>query len=240
MDKMNENLKVTYPEALTASALDEAYGKRIRHIRRKKGVTQAQLADRLDYSRVTISRIESGKTSIAVSQLYRIAKALDVDPNVILNLKNFMMSDDAPEPTSKVLLYSIMTAVPEPTGKTLYTGQIEGRITVPTAVLNLHDPNDFFALRALDDMRPELKGGDTVIAQRQDTLNGGEMGVVSVYGAPAMCRVYEQGDDGKSAKLSDFKGHTDTVDSNHVVVIGKVIWAIRKYADIKEDSIDAL
>lgn len=57
----------------------EAIGHRIGFYRKKKKLTQAELAEQLDVSVSFISKIERGKTRVSLIWLERIAYALDVD-----------------------------------------------------------------------------------------------------------------------------------------------------------------
>lgn len=60
------------------SNINERLGKRIRHLRRAKGMTQEELAfeSKIDYSYV--NEIEAGKRNPSVERVHAIAKALDV------------------------------------------------------------------------------------------------------------------------------------------------------------------
>ena len=59
-------------------------GGRIREIRISKNISQEDLASdcEVDYSQ--INRMELGKVNFSISNLFRIAKALDVDPKELL------------------------------------------------------------------------------------------------------------------------------------------------------------
>jgi len=57
----------------------QAFGKRIAVVRKSKGVTQSQLAERVNMSVVTIAYIETGKRWVRLSTLEKIAKALKVN-----------------------------------------------------------------------------------------------------------------------------------------------------------------
>lgn len=63
---------------------DMPVGQRIKEIRKQKGLTQKQLADKLDFSYTVISQYERGVRNPKVSTIERIAGALDVDPSVLL------------------------------------------------------------------------------------------------------------------------------------------------------------
>ncbi len=57
----------------------QAFGKRIAEVRKAKGVTQSQLAERVNMSVVTIAYIETGKRWVRLSTLDKIARALNVN-----------------------------------------------------------------------------------------------------------------------------------------------------------------
>ena len=59
-------------------------GDKIRDVRLSKNISQESLANEceIDYSQV--NRMELGKVNFSISYLYRIAKALDVDPKKLL------------------------------------------------------------------------------------------------------------------------------------------------------------
>jgi transcriptional regulator with XRE-family HTH domain len=59
-------------------------GGQIRDVRLSKNISQESLANEceIDYSQV--NRMELGKVNFSISYLYRIAKALDIDPKKLL------------------------------------------------------------------------------------------------------------------------------------------------------------
>ena len=59
-------------------------GKLIAKLRKKKGLTQQQLADKLNLSNKTISKWESGSGSPDISNLLVLAEALDVSVDELL------------------------------------------------------------------------------------------------------------------------------------------------------------
>jgi transcriptional regulator with XRE-family HTH domain len=54
----------------------ERIGKRIAELRKAKGLTQAQLAEKTGFSQSNIGRIETGKYSVGIDVLAKIAEAL--------------------------------------------------------------------------------------------------------------------------------------------------------------------
>ena len=69
----------------TLPSLDRVLANQIRELRRKQNVTQQQLADKLGETQSTIARIESGERAITVSEIFRIAAALDCAPVYLLS-----------------------------------------------------------------------------------------------------------------------------------------------------------
>lgn len=60
-------------------------GVAIREFRQQAGLSQDQLADRMDMSTPYISMLESGKRYPSIEMLIRIAIALEVRPGDLLN-----------------------------------------------------------------------------------------------------------------------------------------------------------
>lgn len=59
-------------------------GQRIGYLRKKKGLSQEELAEKVNLSRESISMIESGKTGVRVENLVEIANNLGVSTDDIL------------------------------------------------------------------------------------------------------------------------------------------------------------
>ena len=54
-------------------------GARIKALRAAKEMTQNDLANRCDFEKASMSRIEAGKTNITILTLHKISRALDID-----------------------------------------------------------------------------------------------------------------------------------------------------------------
>jgi transcriptional regulator with XRE-family HTH domain len=59
-------------------------GEEIRRRRERRGLSQAQLAERIGVGRTTVTMIEGGGQALAIHQLLEIAAALRADPISIL------------------------------------------------------------------------------------------------------------------------------------------------------------
>jgi len=64
------------PEDVRDSSLERYLGSAIRELRRKHGLTIADIAERADISRGMLSKIENGQTATSLESLKRIARAL--------------------------------------------------------------------------------------------------------------------------------------------------------------------
>jgi transcriptional regulator with XRE-family HTH domain len=59
-------------------------GGRVRSQRRRKHLTQQQLADSVGLSRASIANIEGGRQKVLLHQIYELASALGVEPTALL------------------------------------------------------------------------------------------------------------------------------------------------------------
>jgi transcriptional regulator with XRE-family HTH domain len=61
-----------------AVRVNSLFGQRLALARRSRRVSQAELANRVGRSRVTIANLESGKQNVQLHQVFTLAAALDV------------------------------------------------------------------------------------------------------------------------------------------------------------------
>ena len=79
------------PDASAPKAGDDVHvhvGAEVRAQRVAQGLSVAELARRSDVSRPFISQLESGRNSISLPTLYRVAAALNCSPNVLLGVSD--------------------------------------------------------------------------------------------------------------------------------------------------------
>lgn len=68
-----------------ATPLYKAFGKMVRlHRERQSDLTQEKLGGLIGLSRTSITNIEKGRQHVALHQVYAIAEALNVQPEVVL------------------------------------------------------------------------------------------------------------------------------------------------------------
>lgn len=63
---------------VTVATLHAAIGRRVKEARQRLGITQAELADRLDMEEQSVRSIESGRRGLSMESLHRVAHALRV------------------------------------------------------------------------------------------------------------------------------------------------------------------
>ena len=75
--------------SMEKSELLKKVGKKIQDLRMSKGLTQVDLVGKIqgDIDTTNISRIESGRTNPTIYTLYRIAVALDVSINELIDIE---------------------------------------------------------------------------------------------------------------------------------------------------------
>lgn len=63
------------------------FGFNLKVLRMKNGSTQFQLAEKLNVHEKHICKIETGKQNVTLKTLEKIAKALEVEPSILLENK---------------------------------------------------------------------------------------------------------------------------------------------------------
>lgn len=75
-----------------------AVGKRISLIRKNRGMTQEQLAEKAELSNIYISHIENSRSIPSLETLMKLCGALDITPDEVLlgtkqDMENYLQSD---------------------------------------------------------------------------------------------------------------------------------------------------
>lgn len=149
----------------------------LKHLRTEKGLSQQQLATKLNVSRSTVAMWEAGSSEPNMQMIREISRVLGVPINAIFG-------------------ESVRSISPK-TKKTIpVLGQIPAGIPIEAIedVLDYEDldereANDgyeYFGLRIKgSSMYPEYQDGDTIIVRRQETAETGDDAVVMVNGYDA-------------------------------------------------------
>ena len=67
--------------------LYQQFGLNVVYYRKKKRLSQTQLAELVDIHRTYVSSIELGKVSVSFDVLFKLAEALDVPPNKLFEFR---------------------------------------------------------------------------------------------------------------------------------------------------------
>lgn len=65
-------------------SLEELFGQVLQQLRKEKGLSQEELGFESGYHRTYMSLLERGKKSPSLKTIFQLAKALDVEPSVIV------------------------------------------------------------------------------------------------------------------------------------------------------------
>ena len=68
--------------------LREVFARNVREARRKKGLSQEELADAAGINRTYLSDIETSRNNASIKVIERLASALQVEPGTLLLDKN--------------------------------------------------------------------------------------------------------------------------------------------------------
>jgi transcriptional regulator with XRE-family HTH domain len=109
------------PPFLFGDTMPMGYSTNIAMLRKRQGLTQAALAERLKVEQPTVTRWENGKRELTVATLIEIADALGVEPGALLTKDS---------------------AMPMPLGPTLYC---KGKIAAGRWKAAVEDPEDEWA-----------------------------------------------------------------------------------------------
>ncbi len=72
-------------------------GERIRQIRKQRGITQQELAEKIDVSFQQVQKYETGQTNLTVNRLIHLADALEISPELLFRKEpGFLSSDPHP------------------------------------------------------------------------------------------------------------------------------------------------
>lgn len=154
--------------------LSKYIGTQIKKLRESRGMDRQTLAEKLDTSRVTISRYESGTRKANQDVLFQMAKIFNVSINYFFpKIENATSIN--PDNFRKVpLLGEIACGTP-----ILAEQNIEGY--VPMYFIDGTRGDTVFALTCKGkSMEPTLKNGDIVFVKKQPTVEDGEIAAVLV------------------------------------------------------------
>ncbi|WP_075780055.1 LexA family transcriptional regulator [Marinitoga sp. 1137] len=207
----------------------EEIGKRLKMIRKNKGITIEKLAQMVGVSHSTISRIESGQEPRAIN-LAKIAEALEVSLDYLMGLRTLEDVKDAEKVTIEDMQFNLK--------KIPILGEISagnGIDPIENIIDVIYIPEkrnvDFALMVRGDSMLPKFKPGDLALVVKTPVLENGEIGIIAINSDQAVIKkYYNYGDKIQLVSLNPeyepiiISG--EEMDDIHIFgkVVGKISW----------------
>jgi len=83
-------------------------GENIRFLRKKRGLTQEELAEQINLQQAYIGGVERGERNISMLTLQKIAVGLEVSPDEVLNFSNVNLIDNPQREESLSIITSLL------------------------------------------------------------------------------------------------------------------------------------
>ena len=184
-------------------------GDRIKQLRRSKGMSQQELADKTGLSKMTIYHIEKGNKQPTAETLSKIANALDVSMDFLMGVED-KNNNNLPQNAIPAKFIPIVGKVSAGNG-ILADENIINYLPVPQ-----NKDVDFGLIVEGDSMEPAYNNGDYALVRKQNVLENGDIGVFII-----------NGDDGIIKRFYQFENSIQLVSLNpkyEPIVIPKEKW----------------
>ena len=195
---------------------------RIRELRKAKGWTQDELADKLGCSRSRVGMFETGKRQPDPVVLEEIADLFNVDMNYLLSRSETKFSGKRETKAIRINVYGRVAAgVP--------IAMIEDVIDWEEIPADMASKGEYFALKIKGhSMEPKISDGDVVIVKCQDTADSGDIVIAAVNGEDATCKRLRRYRDGielvpLNATYETMFFTNDEIASKPITILGRVV-----------------
>lgn len=159
----------------------------IKALRKKHGLNQSQLAQRLNVTQATVSRWESGDILPDIEMVKSMAQMFNTSTDALLENSNQVSSRGVKIP----VLGRVQAGIP--------IEAIEDILDYEEIEPELAEMGEFFGLQIKgDSMEPKFSEGDVVIVRRQPDVESGEIAVVLVNGDDATIKKLVKHENGVS------------------------------------------
>jgi len=216
-------------------------GNKLKYYRKQNGMTQDELAEKLDLGKGTISNYESGYRTPQQNRLFELAEALEISindlfPPTVNEGKDINKIYNQLIDSEKDRVYNFAEHRLEQQNKLKETIQVYGQTAAGAPV----DYVDGFvdeeevsevpegANRALrikgSSMQPLLEDGQLVFYKAQPQIENGQVGIFEIHGNAVTCKRYKLDFDNQKVILqSENDEYEDMIfDGNEVKVLGEV------------------
>ncbi len=149
---------------------------KLRQLRNQKGVTQAELANRLGVTQQAVGKWETGRSSPDPITLMRLAEYFGVSVDVLLGREGALVGEVRPYMPASEAMVPVVGSVRAGYGALAFAEDLG------EAAATVRDPESYFYLVVKgDSMEPRIHDGDLALVRKQTTLDDGDLGVI-VYG----------------------------------------------------------
>ena len=213
------------------------YSERIRELRVLRGMSQQDLADRLDVNKVTISQYERGVRKPDLNALTALCDIFNVSSDYLIG-----KDDTTIRIVGKEGLERLVSAR---TKRIPVLGRVAAGIPIDAIEDVLEDweeipeamaaTGEFFGLKIKgDSMQPRIAEGDVVIVRSQPDAESGDVVIVQVNGDHATCKRLMKHETGISLisfnpMYAPINFTNVEIESLPVTIIGKVVENRQKY-----------
>lgn len=204
----------------------------LKALRKSKGLTQDELAKRLEISRSTIGMYEKGAREPDFETLTLIADYFNVDVDFLLGRTNKTTYIPHAAPAAKKgttikILGHVAAGIP--------IEAIEDVIDEEEIPEELAKTGEFFGLKINgNSMEPDIHDGDTVIVRKQNDAESDEIVIALVNGNDGVCKRLKKYTDSialisLNPSYEPMFFSQEEIDNKPVRIVGKVVELRRKF-----------
>lgn len=156
------------------------FGNNLKKYRQENGLTQEELAKKINTSRSNIANYENGKNMPSIDTLEKLSKVFNCSIEYLLG------KSDKKNPELLDKLFSIPILNKITTEQSILADEnIEGYLLTDPNIYHLTNPDNYFYLHILEkSMDKIVKNGSYVLVQKQDYAQNGDIIVAIVNGNP--------------------------------------------------------
>lgn len=170
---------------------------RLKELRKKKGVTQSDVASFIGISQNNYSYWENGKVKIDAESMRRLAEYFGVTVDYILGRTEDVKVVNGYTPEG-IINYPVIASVRAGYGGEIVEYNSGEFIAIPVEFLRGRAPEDYMVFEIKgDSMYPRYMNGDRVLVLRTDSVDSGKIAVIAYNGDEATVKKveYKQGED---------------------------------------------
>ena len=153
----------------------------IKKRREELGLSQEELADKLGYkSRSSINKIELGLSDIPFSKIPLFAKALEIEPEILMGWEKNKKQEDSNIDMNNVINGDEFVMIPLYSSISAGYGSEEAEFIEMIAIPGLKNPQECFGVIVKgDSMEDKIESGSIIIVRRDSMIENGQVGAFS-------------------------------------------------------------